>query len=870
MAQKYSDIIDLRQQKAAYNIAGESKGDWVSFMPNDQFNDVLRRVLSSVRNNDADLHKSFWISGTYGTGKSHAGAVIKHLLCDPVEDIKGYVEDEYDDPRFDILRQDLFDLRQKKRLFPVSLCGLESISHIEDLSLQIQKHVVKALRDACIAITVKTDFDNYISHIDKKPDFWEMLITESPKLKSHAPDVKKLIIDLKNGDTDTLAVIREALREGGYDIRLQRENLPQWFFEVQQKLREEEEYDGLLVIWDEFTDVMRSDIGVSLLKALQEVNELIMNTDNDSYFLLISHPSALNTLSEQEREQTKGRYHYMHYNMEPISAFKIMSRKFKPVNSDDEYAELYNRFYYDKPLLLDAFVQSSNNANDMRNDLKHLFPLHPATANLAAYYARVAGSSSRSVFQFIGENESIRGFMNSVIHYQNLDTVTADYLWDYVVEEFNSNVAKFGAVTERFNSRHLQVENEGEEYLAVFKGILLLNALNNIANNDTVTPTEVNITNMFRGTRVEPHLQEILDYFDDNSIIQRQPGGLFSIQFSALPTKEIADIKNEMEQTQFKYTYQIAELGDTAKTEIGKAMSSVARVKCFDIFSEDANDHTLQDKIYRGAGAAHPWELYIAAFVSRNMTELSHMKSFAFQYSQDERFKNVAFLVFDGVMGDKNYERFIEYEANAVCASRHGFADQKQTHEKCANEMIKDWTSEIRHSNFTIYLRGQQIIGATAKLSSMINSIVAPTIFEHGPESLLLIQIRYSKTYWQKQSVSKLVDNIVSYQTKTDILSKCAGPYMHMNFLLQDSVDENLNFKDNIDINHPLLLVSEFIDTKFKHTDKTQTFNLGEKLIGLTNPPFGLYQWHGCFRHAQIRQTNIRLERETSSGTASC
>ena len=77
MATKYDDIIKLRGGKAAYDIAEEKKGEWVSFIPNEQFNNVLRTVIKSVRGNDIDNHKSFWINGTYGTGKSHAVAVIR-------------------------------------------------------------------------------------------------------------------------------------------------------------------------------------------------------------------------------------------------------------------------------------------------------------------------------------------------------------------------------------------------------------------------------------------------------------------------------------------------------------------------------------------------------------------------------------------------------------------------------------------------------------------------------------------------------------------------------------------------------------------------------------------------------------------------
>ena len=49
------------------------------------------------------------------------------------------------------------------------------------------------------------------------------------------------------------------------------ESLKQWLIEVQDKLIELGEYNGLLIIWDEFTDVMTDPIGVPVLKELQDV-----------------------------------------------------------------------------------------------------------------------------------------------------------------------------------------------------------------------------------------------------------------------------------------------------------------------------------------------------------------------------------------------------------------------------------------------------------------------------------------------------------------------------------------------------------------------------------------------------------------------
>ena len=111
MATKYDDIIKLRGGKAAYDIAEEKQGEWISFIPNEQFNSVLRTVIKSVRGNDIDNHKSFWINGTYGTGKSHAVAVISHLLGDDVEDIRNWVDYEYKESKFDSIRQAIYSRR---------------------------------------------------------------------------------------------------------------------------------------------------------------------------------------------------------------------------------------------------------------------------------------------------------------------------------------------------------------------------------------------------------------------------------------------------------------------------------------------------------------------------------------------------------------------------------------------------------------------------------------------------------------------------------------------------------------------------------------------------------------------------------------
>ena len=844
MATKYNDIVTLRSMKPAYNIKYEGPDDWKSFIANDQFNDLLRKTISAVRNNDADNHKPIWIAGTYGSGKSHAGAVLKHLLCDSIDKITEYVDEEYHDSKYDLLRNSLMNLRHDTRLFPVNLYGQQDIAHEADLSLQLQKEVKNALKKEGISITVQTDFDNYIQHIENEPAFWEMLIQNNDELRSVAPSTDKLKSRLRSCDTEVLDRMRMALRNGGYSIPLQTANLQNWLFEVQGELRKQGTYKGLLIIWDEFTDIVRSDIGVQLLKILQNIAEAMMSPENDSYFLFLSHPSALNSLKEAERTQTMGRYHYVTYNMETVSAFRIMSKKFKV--EDREKYELHRQYFCSiLDELLTEFSSSSTDPSQTKADLSNLFPLHPATANLATYFAREAGSSSRSVFEFLACNE-VKAFFDDEETYANKETITSDYLWDYVQEYFESDSVRFGAVTERFNSNHVTVEAQGNEYLAVFKGVLLLNALNNIANESSVTPSEENILKLFEGTMLYDNVPAILAYFNEKGIIQRQPDGNYSILYTALPSNEIQGIKDDLRKTTYLYTDEVIVYGGVANAMIDRWLLKATRQVSFKFFSLSSNEYVLLNKLENFARTALSYSVVLAIFVGRTKQELLELQAIVEKAVKDERFQKICFFVVETPMDEKKYERFIEYQANATCAQKHGLADQKETYSKNSEEMISNWMSEIRSGSITWYLHSEQGVISGSKIASALNTNIAPKIFTAGLESLMLIQMRSSNTYWKKASVKATVDSVLSYNTKQEVYDKLVPQAKHVEYLFQDSLDDNLEWKQDVGEEHPLKKVSNYIDSVLKrYRTNNQVFNLGEKLLDLTKPPYGLFQSYG-------------------------
>lgn len=854
MARKYSDAIRIRETKSAYNIQKEEGGEWTNFIPNEQFNGILQKVIGSVSNKVVDEHRSFWLEGTYGTGKSHAAAVIKHLLCDPIEEIDTYIKDEYGADKYSIIRESLYALRKQTRLFPVAMNSTCSISTGEDLPLQIQLHVCQALADAKIDISVKTDFDNYIAHIEQNPLIWDTIIDSDSELKSYAPDRKKLIKELKDRDASSsiLSLAKKAMRNSKLHVILEQENLSKWFFEVQDELAKKTDYKGIFLIWDEFTDVMDLEVGPTVLGGLQELTETTMQTKNNSYIFLIAHPSALDKLKAEKRTHTTGRYHYMHYNMEPVSAFKIMSRKF--VHEQDcsnpayaLYHEMTDKYFAQMREVYEKYASSSNNPTETLNDLKLLFPVHPATANMATYYAREVGSSSRSVFEFLGDNPDIREFLDSEEAFAHGHMITADFLWDFVQEEFNKKITKYGIVTEKFNSYKNHVTKKGPNHLAVFKSILLLNAFNNLAANETVTPSEENIRNMYVGTPIDEEMDEILNWINTEGVVQRSPQGIYEVRYSALDTKEIEEFKQELLEKDFKYTSKLLNFSDTARTSFEKKFKQVNRPLAFDFFSEDSNEYTLLNMIDNGRKSAETYEVYLALMLARTSDELATIKDIAAKAMTEERFKNVAFLVFDNILDAFEFDRFIEYQANAKSSTKHGYAEQTKSNTDNAKAIISDWMRDVSAGTCTLYLQGESTPLSARTLPQVINSIIAPRVFYSGPESLEIIRLKAPSTCWVKQFSNKTADTVLSFNTKDEIVTRCIGPAKHIPLLLQDSVDDNLNFKSDIDPKHPLYLVFKFVKSKIDHSDKQLIFNLADKFKELTMPPFGLFKSHAGY-----------------------
>lgn len=79
---KYNTFIELSPHyESVVDIDSESRHPdmWQEYIVHEDMKGAIEKICDSMKYEDEDKRRSFWIHGAYGTGKSYAAIVLK--LC---------------------------------------------------------------------------------------------------------------------------------------------------------------------------------------------------------------------------------------------------------------------------------------------------------------------------------------------------------------------------------------------------------------------------------------------------------------------------------------------------------------------------------------------------------------------------------------------------------------------------------------------------------------------------------------------------------------------------------------------------------------------------------------------------------------------
>jgi hypothetical protein len=837
---KFSEIIGLQEYfQPVFNMENETGSYWKQFIPNEKFYEILNKTLLAVNSADIKNKLSIWLVGRYGTGKSHASSVIKHLLWDDLESINDYLDNSISKIE---VKEKIKAFRQEKKIFPVVLKGGGNVIDARTLSLEIERAVKKSLRQNNINITTKSDFDKIIEKINDNFLNWDSIIKENPDLEMYVSNKNDIVAKLEQENIEFLRIVERILSEK--NIHFSHEKISNWLKEVSNELAKKEIASGLMIFWDEFTTILEKETISEIINEIQSIAEL--SPRDNVYLYLISHRdyNQFGKNVQDTLDKVKDRFHNLKYPMVPITTYQILSAALQKKNPE-KWEELRNETFINTKLNeLVTYITQNDNGVKVEESIKNLYPIHPYTVYLSTFLARNIGSTQRSIFNFIYDSESgFVKFLNKEIDEKKL--LTADLLWDFYVEELERDKDnRFMQVLEKYNAYKKQIEDNNPAYLNVFKGVLLLNSLYRITDysnpeTDKVRPHIDNIRNLFIGTDIEDFVNDALTYIDKQEIIQKNPNDLFEISSTSLPRHEV-DSEKESLKNQYKDIVKIIEFNGKNRIErFFNEDNGILRKTRVKIFSADTNLHILKSNLNKYFPPSY--FLDFAVFLKINNDENDTIANLINQIKQEEEFKHIIFINIQEPLKEDKYKNFIEYLARANVLRNHSYNDESAKEEEFAKKIINGWIDSINYLDIYAHFLDNKVVNDIKNIGKYINDDIAKKIFNKGIDS---INIKIA-TVWQFQSAKKAIEYVLNGNSRTDLETQPKAQYSYIKDIFKDKdsdyvIDNKLKIKDT-SITHPVIEIYSQVKNVIDKASKKPSFNLAEELKFLSRPPYGLY-----------------------------
>lgn len=845
MATRYADYIKMQDFLPVYDMTAEKPNLWRTFIPTRQFCDLLQRSITAITSAEIGKRRSMWVRGTFGTGKSHASSVVRHLLCDPYEDIEDYLNSLPDDA----LREQVKAIRKNKRYFPVVLKGVEGAYNISRFRLSLQRETKKALAKAGYNMVVSSDFTEALDWVQNHQSRIPELLENNDELASEASNYDKLVAKLTANDIDVFLHLEEALAAD--KTYLTSDNISEWLVDVQKKIAEEGIADGLIIFWDEFTSVMdtlQSD-RINVLQNIAEKSQM-----NNVFLFLISHRTERTSVDAKGKDITKmsDRYDSVDYKMDEISTYLILRHTFNIIDKMGLNIASWNTQNNISTDVYDYLCES--HCSEEKEHIQNLFPLHPYTAFLCSKISNIMGSANRSVLKFMNDEKcGFAGFINDATNYELKMMLTADWLWDFFYSEFVDDPL-CAAFINVYNSNKDKVYQMGDDYLRVFKVILLLNALGMKFKGtpEKYAPNERNIKYIFSADRCEDKLSTILNWLDETRIIARDILGEFKISVSTYNTAELTKEKIQV-ASNFKDGVSFLNHNSSVKYEIQRTflVGETLMRKCDpQFYSCEESEAVLRSRLKKYC-SERPNYLHVALFFAITDEARDLMENRVKEFS--EEYTNTLFIIPSEVFTESAKNHFIDTVAQANVSRSHFNNDEASQLDRAANEYVVKWKSRMMGGTYNLYHKGERSSdGIFGNVYNVINKRYSALIFPLGMESVKTLH-KEAMTFFANKNYKKLALQMLQKRTREEML-KFSGSDIPSKFIFMDG--ENNLVTDTCELtetakqgdswlNAICTEVNKLIDAaKKKYTDR---FLLSDVLAPLMQMPYGMFPNHANY-----------------------
>ena len=287
---------------------------------------------------------------------------------------------------------------------------------------------------------------------------------------------------------------------------------------------------GIIFVWDEFTDFVRTTGDDNVLQRLSEYCK-----KSPFYLFLIVHvdTSWVSSLGEDTYNRIMHRYHELAFHISENAALEMIGESIECKKGMEGTWEAICKDHVKS--IIDQFDEMSI-YNLKQSQLEQLCPLHPMTLTMLTRVADNFAASSRTLFSFMKDTEKAESSVGFIHYIENNGPddwrwLTVDYLWDYFFSE-GSDIRNFSIEARRAYQLYEQkkdlVTGDGSDYvLRVFKAALLMIAVmstdkvsySNRRTTQKADATRNTIRKCFAGQLSESVVDDCLQSLYDSDIL---------------------------------------------------------------------------------------------------------------------------------------------------------------------------------------------------------------------------------------------------------------------------------------------------------------------------------------------------------------
>ena len=471
------------------------------YIPTRKSVEILKDYLLNTIIDNRD--KSTVLIGPYGKGKSHLILVLIELMyrSKNVKELKNLID------RISLVDEDCAELAKQvlndKKYLPI-IVNFNS----GDLNQAFLIALNNALRNEGIEnILPNTYFDVAVEVLDG----WRQYKGTIEVVKSIINEKYKISLDtfirkLKSFDINSYKLFKEIFLEvtSGIEFNpLINADVVKLYEETNYLLKEEFGFDGIVIVFDEFSKFIESnsDLNSAInLKILQDFAEISNRSNNPQIHLIcITHKTLNEYISKIPQEKIdawraiEGRFKEKFFNVSSYQNYELISNAIIKNQAKVEEVLEEKNILNNKKILNANTIFKYNDEQFIKDIVKGCFPLNPYTTYALPIISEKVAQNERTLFTYLSKDEP-----NSLIELVNnesidFELVTLDKLYDYFEplfkkETFNESVHDIWIKTDTA----LKIVYSDEEK-RVIKTLGLIYIINDFTS---LPPTEETISNI--------------------------------------------------------------------------------------------------------------------------------------------------------------------------------------------------------------------------------------------------------------------------------------------------------------------------------------------------------------------------------------